>query len=208
MSTSWQAPEAVRTVTGTAFGVPYSRTVESSPPLVSDLMAGLVAVVACVLAGAPVGLLWATLAPRVPIVLRGQDALLRDVYGDGRIAADAYFVAAVALAGIVSGALAWWLGRRHGPAVVAGLAVGGLAAAAVAMLVGQQVGLESLRQAVQAAAAAGKEGSFELTVDLMSREALAVWPVAALLTYILLTLTRDRGAAPVATATTAPVSSG
>lgn len=193
VSTSWSTPDASVTVSGTAFGRSYQHTQPASPPRRDDLVAGLTAALVTVLAGAPVGLLWAALAPRVPVVVQGEDALLADVYGDGRIAADAYFLGAVLVAGIVTGALAFRLGRRHGPAVVTGLAAGGLAAAYVAQKVGERVGLDSLRTAVGQALRAGREGTFELNLALSAKQALAGWPVAALVTYLALTLLLDRG---------------
>ena len=47
-----------------------------------------------------------------------------DTYGDGFIAVDAWFLAAVVVAGLVGGLLACRLGGEHGPAIVLGLVVG------------------------------------------------------------------------------------
>lgn len=153
-----------------------------------DVKVGLLTLVVTVLAGAPVGLAWAALAPRVKVVVVGQEVNLVDAYGDGFIAADAYFLAATMLAGILGGLIAWRLAAAHGPVVVFALTAGGLAAAYVAMTVGQQVGLEALRAAVRA----GAQGMFELNLDLKSHTALVGWPLGSLLAYLGASLARRR----------------
>lgn len=185
VSTSWSAPDARRLVAGTAFGRPYEQLEQVSPPWRSDLLAAGVTLVVTVLAGAPVGLLWAALAPRAEAVLVDGQYLRADPSSDAYIAADARFFAAALLAGLLSGALAWRLGRRHGPAVVPALAAAGLAAAFVAVRVGEQVGLDELASAV-----AGRTERVELTLQLGASASLAVWPAVALLTWLALALLR------------------
>lgn len=175
-------------MTGTAFGVPFERVEPMAPPRRDDVKAAALTLVASVAAGAPVGFLWSLLAPRVEAVASGQDILLVEAYTSGFIAADGYFVAAALLAGVVGGLVAWWLGSRHGPAVVVALAVGGLAAAVIAMGTGEQIGLSDAREAVQAGGAA----AFELPLDLKAHEALVAWPLASLVTYLAASLVKGR----------------
>jgi hypothetical protein len=175
-------------VTGTAFGLPYERVEDTSPPLRQDIAAGLLTFVVTVLAGAPVGLLWSALAPRAEALRVGERYVAADRSSSAFIAGDGYFFGAVLVAGLVTGLVAWWYGRTHGPAVVLGLAVGGLAAAAVAMLVGEQVGVAAFEASVRAG-----QDRVDITLVLMAREALAGWPVAALLAFAVPTLLTDRG---------------
>ncbi len=188
VSTPWASPDARRTITGTAFGRPYEHLEPASPPVGQDLLAGVLTVVVSVLVAAPVGLLWAAIAPHVGVVVAAGEVNLADTYGDSFIAVDGYFFGAVLVAGLVGGLVAWRLGHRHGPAVVVGLAVGGVVAAYVAKTVGEQVGLQTLRDAVRA----GGEGAFDLNVELKSLAALAGWPVASLAAYVAATLARGR----------------
>ncbi len=189
MSTSRTDPNSrERTVTGTAFGAPYERVEAVPPSPLDDVKAALLTLAVTVLLGAPLGLLWAGLAPHVDVVVMGQQANLTDAYTDGFIAADAYFLAAVALAGVIGGLIAYRLGSAHGPVVVLALAVGGLVAAFVAMRVGEQVGLEALRAAVRA----GSQGRFELHLELKARAALVGWPLGSLLSYLVASLVRGR----------------
>lgn len=189
MSTSWSSPTPrEQTVTGTAFGAPYERVETVRPPLLEDAKVGLVTLAVTVLLGAPLGLLWAGLAPHVDVVVMGGNANLTEPYTDGFIAADASFFAAVALAGVIGGLIAYRFGSASGPVAVLALTVGGLVAAYVAMTVGEQVGLQALRDAVRA----GGQGLFELNLELKARAALVGWPLGSLLAYLGASLLRRR----------------
>lgn len=190
MSTSWTTPDPRRTLASPpAFASQdVAPQQEPAPALRDDLLAGALSVVVTVLLGAPVGLVWAALAPRLMVdVQDGTPTLVRAV-SDEFIAADAYFLGAVGLAGVIGGLVAWRLARRHGPAVVAGLCVGGLAAAYVAMVVGEQVRPEDIEQAV----AAGREGILEAGLRLRAQEAVVAWPLGSLLGYLGASFVRGR----------------
>ena len=187
MSTFWTSPDPRRAVP--ALGAPYALpATTTSPSTQQDVRAGALAAVVTVLLGAPVGLLWAAVAPRVDVVVGGQGVQLAEPGTSAFIAGDGYFLLAVLVAGIVGGLFAWWLGREHGPAVVVGLTVGGLAAAWVAMRVGSTVGLAELQEAVRG----GQQGALELSLRLRAKEALVAWPVGALLAYVGASLVRGR----------------
>jgi hypothetical protein len=175
---------------------------------VGEAVAAVLTAVGCVLLGAPVGLVWAAVTPRVEIVLADGRADLADPTTSSFIAADGIFLALVAAAGLVSGVAAWWWGRRHGPGCVLGLVVGGLLAAEVARRTGELIGLDEARAAVQS----GREGVVELAVRLRSMQARAGWPVAALAALLLLTLldarVPRRGRAHAAARAAASTSSG
>lgn len=189
MSSSWSTPDPGRVVTGTAFGRPYVHVEPATPPVRSDVLAALVTLAVPLLVAAPVGLAWAALAPRAVAVLAAGRYAQVDPSSDVRIAGDGYFLAAVLLAGAITGLTAWGFGRRHGPAVVSALAVGGLGAAFVAMRVGEAVGVRALQQAVQ-----GGATRVDVTLDLGAVVALAGWPVAALLAFLVATLVRGEEA--------------
>lgn len=186
MSTSWTSPDPRGTAlsSGAASVVPAV----ASPSLQRDAFAGVLAAVVPVLVGAPVGLLWAALAPRVEVVVAGQDVQLAEPGTSAFIAGDGFFLLAGLLAGALGGLLAWRLGRDHGPAVVVGLTLGGLIAAYVAMRVGTTVGAAE----VQAAVRAGQQGALELNLRLRAQEALVGWPVGSLLGYVGASFVRGR----------------
>ncbi len=190
MSSSWSTPDPRRT-TGLVLQPEHEPARTTRGQVAADVRAGLVAVIASVLVGAPVGLLWAAVAPRVDVVIAAGNANLAMPGTSDFIAADGLFLFTTAVAGLVGGAVAWVLGRRHGPGVVVGLAVGGLLAALVAMRVGQTVNADE----VEAFVRAGQQGALELSLRLRAREALVGWPVAALVAYVALSLLRkDRAA--------------
>jgi hypothetical protein len=145
-----------------------------------------------VLLGAPVGLLWAAVTPRVEVVVAaGGQVRLSDPVAQQYIAADGWFLGLALLAGLLCGLLAWALGRRHGPGVVLGLVIGGLLAAEVARRTGELVDAGVARSAVEA----GRAGAVDLAVQLRSEQARVGWPVAALAAHLVLTLfQRDRPA--------------
>lgn len=169
------------------YGLP-AVPVATGPSVAADAFAGGLAAIVTVLLGAPLGLLWAALSPRVQVVITDGGVQLAEPGSSDFIAADAAFLAAAAVAGLVGGIVAWWLGRRHGPAVVVGLTLGGLLAAYVAMKVGQQVGLAEVEDAVRS----GRQGLLELSVRLRAREALVAWPVGSLVAYVGASLLRGR----------------
>jgi hypothetical protein len=181
----WASPDPRPSGGGTPFGTaPTQRT--PGTPLWHDVRAGLLTVAVTVLVGAPVGLLWAAVAPRVAVELSGEDVRVLGAFTDGFIAVDAWFFAAVVVAGLVGGGVAWWLGAAHGPAVVLGLVVGGLAAAWIASRVGGEVDRVTVQQLVES----GAQGRRELAVRLRSTSALLGWPIASLLSFLALSVAR------------------
>ena len=189
VSNVWSTPDPRRTATtAPGFGTPYVLPLHGSPSWRGDAFAGLLAAVVTVLAGAPVGLLWALIAPRVDVVVQGENVSLARPGSSDFIAGDGFFLLAVTVAGVVSGLVAWRLGREHGPGVVVGLAVGGLAAAYVAQVTGGQVGLAEVQRAVEA----GQQGALELSLRLRADVAMVGWPIAALVAWIAAATLRGR----------------
>jgi hypothetical protein len=159
----------------------------------ADLQAGLLTTVVLVLLGAPVGLLWAALSPRVDVALRASGpGLVMPENGDF-IGADGVFLLIVLAAGTVCGAVAWGLARRTrrgpGPGVVLGLALGGLLAAYVASRTGAQIGREEFLAALDDA---GRRGTIQASIRLRATEALVGWPVGALAAFAGLTYSSRR----------------
>ncbi|HET7406617.1 MAG TPA: DUF2567 domain-containing protein [Mycobacteriales bacterium] len=154
--------------------------------------AAVTAACALVLLGAPVGLIWGALAPRLDFVVTagGQGLDLVNPESEALVAADGYFVFITAVVGIACGILAYRIGRlRYGPGLVAGLAAGGLGAAAVAAQVGRRLYLPGFHHA-ETAVAAGHH--VLLYVSVRAQPALFVWGFAAALGYGLLVAIFER----------------
>lgn len=152
----------------------------------ADARAGLATALGLVLLGAPVGLLWAVLAPKVSVLLSDGTVMLVDPDRSAFIAGDACFLGVVLGVGLLTGVVAWALGRRHGPAVVVALTVGGLLAAYVAARTGALLHEEDARLALEA----GQTGQVDLAVRLRASEAMLGWPVGALLGFLVPALLR------------------
>jgi hypothetical protein len=176
--------------------------------LVQDLQTAVIVVVGSVLLGAPAGLLWSHIAPRVVVRMTAQGPEIPDIETNkGFVGADgSYFLVMLAM-GVLCGLVAWWLFRRSGPITVLSLVVGGIVAALIAAEVG-------LLPGSQAAVCAVSEGSsFRGTVELYlgrltqlpgscqhgfdlslrSPWALVGWPVGALVAFLAAATIRPGG---------------
>ncbi|WP_256789434.1 hypothetical protein [Frankia sp. AvcI1] len=98
-----------------------------------DLIAGLICAAAMAVAGFPLGLLWAAVAPHLDVAgaLHGNESAFA-VQSD----IDARFALICAVAGLVGGLLAFWRAREAGLGVPLGLAAGGLGGALIAGWIG------------------------------------------------------------------------
>jgi hypothetical protein len=158
----------------------------------SDLPVAVGVVIGCVLLGAPAGLLWSALAPRLTVTLTAQGPSAPDLQSTKAfIGADGTFLVIALLAGLLCGGLAWWFARRGGPWTVGALVLGGLLAAAVASHVGLMPGSDAAIAALSDPAH-HSSGSFELFLGRRESDGLHMrapwaavgWPVGALLAFL------------------------
>ena len=126
--------------------------------------------------GIPAGLLWAAVAPRaLLVVVSGGTAQAVNAETNAFVVADAWFCLIAAVGGLLTG----WLGylaavRRRGAAAAVGLIAGGLAAALIALWLGENSGLAAFRHRL-ATAAPGTH--FESSLALGAKSALVFWPM-------------------------------
>nr|WP_089016032.1 DUF2567 domain-containing protein [Micromonospora inositola] len=102
--------------------------------------------------GAPLGLLWAAVAPDIPVVKTAEGAIYATPQPEQPIAADGWF----SLLGLGFGMLAaialWFLlRRRRGPVGLLAGALGGLGAAVVAWQLGRRIGLSTYQRLLDTA---------------------------------------------------------
>ncbi|MHB1873613.1 MAG: hypothetical protein ACYCPF_01980 [Streptosporangiaceae bacterium] len=170
-----------------------------APPPRRGVVVSVAILLGSILVGAPGGLVWALLAPRVAyeVVSKGlADAVNPETAGF--IAADAWFCLIGVICGLVIGAGGYLLGvRRYGPAPMAAIAFGSVGAALVARIIGQSWGVSQFDHKlltspagtlVHAPLALGGGPSGILW------PAVAFWPLAACLTagaLVLLFTSRD-----------------
>jgi hypothetical protein len=99
-------------------------------------------VVALAVLGAPLGLLWAALAPDTPVLKTAEGAIYAQPQPEQPIAADGWFSLLGLGFGVLAALVLWFLLRRlRGPVALVAAVLGALAAAPVAWQVGRRVGL-------------------------------------------------------------------
>jgi hypothetical protein len=122
------------------------------------------------------GLIWAAVAPRPLLqeIARGE-AELMNAETTAYIVADAWFALIAAVGGLVTGILGYRiLVRRAGAAATAGLVLGAVAAALLALWVGENIGLGTYNHLL-ASSPAGT--IFHSSLALGAKSTLAFWPL-------------------------------
>lgn len=153
----------------------------------SPLQIGLV-LLACVVAGAVVGVVWEVLTPLPRLQVVGDRVLLPGAEDETAVAADGWFAVCAGVAGIVSAVAVFVRVREARISVLAGLTLGGLLAAVIAWRVGVAVGPDSVR----AEAAGLSDGeSFSGPLELSAVGVLFTWPLTAVITYFALAAGTD-----------------
>lgn len=133
---------------------PYAVPPSPSParPARTVGLAFVVAVGATAL-GLPYALLWALLAPDIPLVKVDDGVVSAEPEPEYFIAGDGWFVLLGVAFGVLAAVATWALARRsRGPVVLVALALGLVLAGLGAAWLGQRIGLADYRQAVAAAA--------------------------------------------------------
>lgn len=158
----------------------------------ADLTRAVLVVVGCVLLGAPAGLLWSAVAPRLSVTVENDGIHAPDIESTKTfIGADGSYLLVMLVAGILCGTLAWLFARRSGPWTVVALGVGG----ALAALIGAKVGL--MPGSKHAIAALSPHSPFRGRIDLFLGSygkdhhlhlrapwAAVAWPVGAATAFL------------------------
>jgi LPXTG-motif cell wall-anchored protein len=141
-------------------------------------------VVVLAVAGVLVGLLWWGIAPRAQFTVTPSGPQVVGNPSDELLAADdSLYTLLVAGLGLLAGLGTWLVRRRRGPAALLGVAVGMLAADAVAWQVGELLGPGPGKAELARVGA-----RVTTSLHLAALPALAVGPFAAVLVLLLATL--------------------
>lgn len=151
----------------------------------AELRQAAVVLVAVTVAGVLLGLLWAWLAPRVPLISDGKAVYLKNTEGEQAIGADGWFGLLGLCLGALSAAAVFLWRRAGGIAIVVGLAVGSLLASVVGWRLGIRLGPTS--DVVAHARAVGKGVVFDAPLRLGAKGMLLAWPLAAMAAHLGLT---------------------
>lgn len=128
---------------------------------------------AVVVLGAPFGLLWAAIAPNVPVVVTDRGPIFTEAQPEELAAADGWFAILGAAVGLFA-AVGAWLAARHarGELGLVAVTVGAVGAGLIAWWLGRQIGLSGY----QANLAAAETGTYlERPPDLRAYS-LGLWP--------------------------------
>jgi len=122
------------------------------------------------------GLIWAAVAPRPLLqeIARGEAELI-NAETTAYIVADAWFALITAVGGLITGILGYRiLVRRAGAAATAGLVLGAVAAALLALWVGDNIGLGTYNHLLASSPAGAV---FHSSLALGAKSTLAFWPL-------------------------------
>ncbi|KUJ34426.1 DUF2567 domain-containing protein [Streptomyces sp. NPDC093228] len=159
------------------------------PGMKTEVLEAAVITVCVALAGVVLGLLWAWLAPRVPLVGDLVDknwvVYLKDTEGEQAIGVDGTFTLLALAFGAVSALVVFLARRRGGVPLVVALALGGLLGSVLAWRVG--VWLGPTQNVIAHAKTVGKGVTFSAPLKLGAKGALLAWPLAALVVHLGLT---------------------
>lgn len=147
----------------------------------ADALAGAVAALGLVLLGAPLGLLWAALAPQAQVrIVTADNVSYLDPEPRAFLGADLSFLLIGAVTGLLVGLLAWRIAGRRAPGVVVGLALGGLLGSWIAVRTGARVG----RPEFVAALRAGTPAVVGQSLTLRAQQCLVALPLGALASFV------------------------
>jgi hypothetical protein len=128
------------------------------------------------LLGVLAGVIWAAVAPRAVLqeVARGEADLV-NAESSAYIVADAWFCLIVVVGGLITGILGYrFLVRRTGWTAAAGLVLGAVAAALLALWIGENIGLGTYNHLLATSPAGA---FFHASLGLGAKSALAFWPM-------------------------------
>ncbi|ORT60200.1 DUF2567 domain-containing protein [Streptomyces sp. CB03238] len=162
-----------------------SSDADDAPDVATEVRQGAVVLLAVMLAGIALGLLWLWLAPRIPLVSDGKAVFLKATEGEGAVGADGTYTLLALGFGALSAAVVFWFHRHGGIAIVVGLALGGLLGSLLGWGVGTLLG--PAHDVAEHARAVGAGVTFDAPLELKAHGAVLAWPVAAMLVHLALT---------------------
>ncbi|WP_282793180.1 DUF2567 domain-containing protein [Streptomyces sp. CC224B] len=158
---------------------------EGGPGPRREIGQAAVIMVAVAVSGVLLGLLWLWLAPRVPLIADKQAVYLKDTEGEQAIGVDGTFTLLGLAFGFVTALVVFLVRRRGGIPLVVGLGLGSLLGAVLAWRAGVWLGPET--DVVAHARSVGRGVVFDAPLELKAKGVLLAWPVAAMVTHLVLT---------------------
>lgn len=155
---------------------PASEGRSRAPRRRGSVLRGALVALTVAAAGPALGWVWYQVAPRLAVVKVQGGFTYAETEPEQPVAADGWFAILGAVAGLAFAVLAWQVLRRHrGIAVLLGLSIGSLGAAALALWVGHRLGGSDFEH-VRTAAAVGTRLDAPLGVRITDLEPKTLWP--------------------------------
>ncbi|ANW20648.1 hypothetical protein [Streptomyces clavuligerus] len=157
----------------------------AAPDRATEVREGVLVLLAVTVTGVALGLLWLWLAPRVPLISDGKAVFLENSEGEEAVGADGVFALLALGFGVLTAVGAFLYRRRGGVPLVVGLALGGILASVLAWRLGVWLGPDP--DVAAHARSVGRGVPFDAPLKLTAKGMLLAWPIAAMVTHLLLT---------------------
>ncbi|MEO3763596.1 hypothetical protein [Streptomyces sp. B8F3] len=181
----WQYPPASGAPGSTPGGKRGRKSGGDDTDLAGELWQAFLVMVGVAALGLLLGFLWEQFAPRVPLVVRGGEAWLRQSESEDAVSIDGTFALLGLAFGAVTAVAVFLWRRRGGMPLVLGLALGSLIGAVVAWRFGIWLGPPG--NVEERAREIGDGGGFDAPLELKAKGALLAWPGAAMAVHLVLT---------------------
>ena len=168
-----------------------SRSWRPYAPSSRDVLAAIVVAIAMVIAGVPLGLIWAATTPRLNVSEAFPPSLvISESAFNTQAGADVHFALTALIFGVLAGGLVGWRGRRSSWPLPVALAVGGGAGSLVAAQVGHLRASNQVLDQLPDNIRSQVSGVTDFV--LRSHGFHVVFPLAALLTYVIIVMVTTR----------------
>ncbi|UQA96020.1 DUF2567 domain-containing protein [Streptomyces halobius] len=167
-------------------GHPHGHGSGDGPENARELRESVVIALLVTVSGALLGVLWAWLAPHVPLISDSKSVYLQNTEGEEAIGADAVFLLLAIGFGLLSTGVVFLFRRRGGIPLVVALTIGGVLGAVLAWQLGMTLG--PTQDVVARAKEVGPGVPFDSPLRLQAMGVLLAWPITSMATQLLLTL--------------------
>ena len=184
----------------TEFGTPPASPTRSrvswSAPNPRDVLSSVIIAVTLIIAGIPLGLIWGWTTPKLNVneALGGKSGIISEAAFNAQSGIDLHFALIALIFGVVAGAVVGWRGRNASWPLPIALAIGGAGGSLVAAQTGHLLESHEVLSQIPADIRGSLSGIMDFA--LRSHGFHAVFPVAALLTYLLIVLFTTKPEAP------------
>jgi hypothetical protein len=186
MSTEFGIPPATSSRRGLSWNAPDPR----------DVLSSVIVAITLVVAGLPLGLIWGWTSPKLNVneALGGKSGIISEAAFNAQSGIDVHFALIALIFGVAAGAIVGWRGRKASWPLPVALAVGGAGGSLVAAQIGHLLESHEVLKQIPADIRGSLSGIMDFA--LRSHGFLAVFPIAALLAYLIIVLFTTKPEAP------------